>query len=88
MTYIDNLYMVRYMKPISVHVAEDHYRDFKALATLRGRPVAELIREAMAAYLKRENRTSRSVLDVPPHQSGKMLQDWTRSELYDEMLER
>ncbi len=75
------------MKPISVHVAEDHYRSFKVLATLRGRPVAELIREAMAAYLKRESRTPRSVLDLPPHTSGRMLRSWTRSELYDEMLE-
>ena len=75
------------MKPISVHVAEDDYRDFKALATLRGRPIAELIREAMADYLKRESRTSRSVLDIPPYPSGKMLRSWTRSELYDEMLD-
>ncbi len=75
------------MKPISVHVAEDDYRSFKALATLRHRPVAELIREAMRVYLKRESRTSRSVLEIPPHPSGKMLRRWTRSELYDEMLE-
>ncbi len=75
------------MKPISVHVGEDDYRSFKALATLRNRPVAELIREAMAAYLERETRTSRSMLDLPPHPSGNMLRDWTRTELYDEMLE-
>jgi hypothetical protein len=76
------------MKPISVHVAEDDYRSFKALATLRDRPVAELIREAMAVYLQRESQTSRSVLEIPPHPSGKMLRRWTRGELYDEMLER
>ncbi len=75
------------MKSISVHVDEDDYRGFKTLATLRDRPVAELIREAMAAYLKRYGLTSRSVLDIPPHPSGKMLRNWTRGELYDEMLE-
>jgi Ribbon-helix-helix protein, copG family len=75
------------MRPISVYVAEDHYRSFKTLAALSHRPVAELIREAMAAYLKRESRAPRSVLDISPHQSGKMLRTWTRSDLYDEMLE-
>ncbi len=75
------------MKPISVHVAEDHYQSFKTLAALRNRPVAELIREAMAAYLKRESRTPRSVLDIPPHPSGRMLRRWSRSELFDEMLD-
>ncbi len=75
------------MKPISVHVAGDHYRSFKALAALKKKPVAELIREAMAVYLKWESRSPRSVLDIQPHPSGKMLRAWTRSELYDEMLE-
>lgn len=76
------------MKPISVHVAEDDYQTFKVLAALRGRAVAELIREAMAEYLKRERRSGRSVLDIPAHASGRMLRGWTRSEIYDEMLER
>jgi len=76
------------MKPISVHVAEDDYRDFKLLAALRGRPVAELLREAMAAYLSRERPTGRTLSAIPAHDSGKMLRGWTRSELYDEMLER
>ena len=75
------------MRAISVHVAEDHYRSFKALAASRKRPVAELIREAMAAYLKQERRTPKSVLDIPPHPSGKMLRGWSRSELFDEMLD-
>ena len=75
------------MKAISVHVAEDHYRSLKALAALRKRPVAELIREAMAAYLQRERRNPGSVLDIPPHPSGRMLRTWSRSELYDEMLD-
>ncbi len=75
------------MKPISVHVAEDDYQTFKQLADLQGRAVAELIREAMALYLSSESRDHRSVLDISPHPSGKMLREWTRSDLYDEMLE-
>lgn len=77
------------MKPISVHVAEDDYQNFKLLAARRGRPVAELLREAMAEYLSRERRArkSRAFSDIPAHQSGKMLKGFTRSELYDEMLE-
>lgn len=76
------------MKPISVHVAEDDYQNFKVLAALRGRPVAELLREAMAAYLVHERPTGRPLQDIPAHDSGKMLEGWTRSELLDEMLER
>ncbi len=75
------------MKAISVHVAEDHYRSFKTLAARKKRPVAELIREAMAGYLQRERRTPSSVLDIPPHPSGRTLRTWSRSELYDEMLD-
>ncbi len=76
------------MRPISVHVAEDDYQRFKALAALRERSIAELIREAMASYLERQRRSRQSVLGIPPHPSGEMLRGWTRSELYDGMLER
>lgn len=58
----------------------------KMLAALKKRPIAEFIREAMAAFLKRERRSGRSVLEIPAHQSGSMLRGWTRSDLYDEML--
>jgi hypothetical protein len=39
------------MRPISVHVDGEDYRHLKALADRSGRPVAELIREAMAEYI-------------------------------------
>ncbi len=76
------------MKPISVHVTEEDYRGFKALAARRGRPVAELLREAMAEYLSRERPTGRTLNDIPAHESGRMLRGWTRSDLFDEMLDR
>ncbi|MCP3964340.1 MAG: ribbon-helix-helix protein, CopG family [bacterium] len=76
------------MKAISVHVAEDDYQGFKVLANLRGRPIAELLREAMAAYLKRESPSGRSLRQISAHESGRMLCGWTREEIFDEMLER
>jgi len=75
------------MRAISVHVEEDEYQRFKSLAGLEGRPVAALIREAMTDYLEREGRPGRSILDIPAHDSGRLLRGWNRSELYDEMLD-
>ena len=76
------------MKPISVHVSEDDYEELKSMAARTGRPVAELIRHAMAQYLDRERRGRSSVLDLPAHDSGKLREPWTRSGVLDEMLER
>ncbi len=75
------------MKSISLHVSEKSYQELKSIAARRGRPVAELIREAMGNYLERERGSSRSVLDIDPHRSGRLRKRWTRSELLDEMLE-
>ena len=75
----------RYMKPISVHLPERPYQELKSLAALRGRPVAELIREAMSQYLDRERRSARSVLDIAAHPSGRLRKGWTRTELLEEM---
>ena len=75
------------MRAISVHVDDEEYQRLKSLAGLDGRPVAALIRQAMAEYLEREARSGRSILDLPAHPSGKLRRGWTRSELYDEMLD-
>jgi hypothetical protein len=74
------------MRPISVHVDDDDYRNLKELAERTGRPVAELIREAMAEYLSRRGGTG-SLFDLPSHPSGRLLQPWDRESLFDEMLE-
>lgn len=76
------------MKPISLHVEDEDYRRFKSLADRLHRPVAELIRDAMAEYLERRGRRKGSIFDLAPHPSGRLLRPWTREELLDEMLER
>ena len=76
------------MKPISLHVSEQDYEQFKSLAARAGRPVSELIREAMARYLAESAERRPSILNLKPHNSGRLLEEWTREDLYDEMLER
>lgn len=76
------------MRAISIHVPERAYREFKSVAARSGRPVAELIREAMLGYLARELETRRSLLDLPPHRSGRLRGRWTRLEIMDEMRGR
>jgi len=78
--------MMGLMRPISVHVEEEDYRSLKGLAERSGKPVAELIREAMAEYLSRRGGSG-SIFDLAPHSSGPLLQPWSREDLFDEMLE-
>lgn len=75
------------MKSISLHVPDTAYQELKSLAGRQGRPVAELIRQAMLDYLERDRR-ERSVLDLPPHPSGRLKRTWTRAEIADEMGRR
>ncbi|HEY0781160.1 MAG TPA: ribbon-helix-helix protein, CopG family [Thermoanaerobaculia bacterium] len=74
------------MRPISLHVEDETYRDLKSVAESTGRPVAELIREAMAEYLARRVGQGGSIFDLAPHEGGALLRGWTRDELFDEML--
>lgn len=74
------------MRPISVHVQDNDYRSLKDLAERSGRPVAELIREAMAEYLARQEGSG-SLFDLAPHPSGALLEPWKREDLFDEMLD-
>jgi hypothetical protein len=76
------------VKPISVHVDEASYRELKALAERTGRPVAELIREAMAEYTALRAGGGGSLFDLEPHPSGSLHAPWTRTELLDEWLAR
>jgi hypothetical protein len=69
-------------------VGDEDYRSFKSLAERTGKPVAELIREAMAEYLDRRGKRQGSIFDLSPHPSGRLLAPWTRDELLDEMRER
>jgi hypothetical protein len=74
------------MRPISLHVEDEVYRDLKSIAERTGRPVAELIRDAMSEYLSRRVGNGGSIFDLRPHQSGALLRGWSREELLDEML--
>jgi len=75
------------VRAISVHVDEQDYQALKTLASSKERPVAALIREAMADYLATNwEKERRSLLDMPPLQAGRQLRSWTRSEIYDEMF--
>jgi 16S rRNA U516 pseudouridylate synthase RsuA-like enzyme len=76
------------MKPISLHVDEASYRELKSLAERTGRPVAELIREAMIEYTAHRRGASGSLFDLKAHPSGALLAPWTRAELLDERLDR
>ena len=76
------------MRPISVQVEEKDYLDFKSLSERTGRPLAELIREAMTEYLGRQRGQRGSLFDVPHHDSGPLLKPWTREEIMDEMIDR
>ncbi|MBI3962779.1 MAG: ribbon-helix-helix protein, CopG family [Deinococcus sp.] len=76
------------MKAISIHVPQEAYQELKSLAARTGRPVAELIRQAMVDYLERERSRNWSIADIPPHNSGALLLPWTRHELFEEMIER
>jgi 16S rRNA U516 pseudouridylate synthase RsuA-like enzyme len=77
-----------FMKPISLHVDEASYRELKSLAERTGRPVAELIREAMTEYALHRRGASGSLFDLEPHPSGALRAPWTRAELLDERLRR
>jgi len=76
------------MRPVSVYLSETAYLEMKALASLRGRPVAELIRQAMEDYLERERSRRQPLLDRAPHASGRLLRPWTREEVFEEMVSR
>lgn len=78
----------QYMKSISTHVSPQAYERFRVLASRRGRSVAELIREAMDAYLAEERQQGPSLRDIPARRSGRLKKKWTRAELVDEMRHR
>ncbi|HRC86087.1 MAG TPA: ribbon-helix-helix domain-containing protein [Thermoanaerobaculia bacterium] len=74
------------MKPISVHVSEPTYEELKELAGRQERPVAELIRDAMSLYLEQARGFGRSLLELDPADAGRQLEEFSRAELYEELL--
>jgi hypothetical protein len=76
------------MRIISVHVSDADYAAFKSLAAQDERPVAELIREAMARWLVEHRRSGGSLADIRPVDCGEMLRPFDRNEVADETFDR
>ena len=76
------------MRTISLHVSESDYEAYRTLAARTSRPVAQLIREAMARWLGENPVEAPSLRDIRPVDLGPMLQPFDRSELADEMYQR
>lgn len=78
--------MIFSMKAISVSVSEDDYEEFRRVAEQEGRPIAQLIREAMAMYRELRLQQKPRLAELPRligHKPVGALP--SRSELYDEI---
>jgi len=77
------------MKVISLSISEDDYGEFRRVARYERRPVAQLIREAMA-YYRSERLGCRSRLESLPvlagHRPRRRLP--SRHEIHDEIFSR
>ncbi len=77
------------MKPISLSVSESEYEAFRVAARAQGRPIAEMIREAMAFYRAEKISARQDLTTVPVlvgHRPVAPLP--ARSDLYDDMVGR
>lgn len=74
------------MRTISINVSEKAYLEFKSYGELRGRPVAELIREAMDLYTDERIRPARVLRKMPTTARPKLKRRWTKKEIEEEML--
>lgn len=75
------------MRTISIHVSAADYDEFRSLAAQHGRPVAELIREAMSRWLSGHRRDGASLLDLEPIDCGSLLRPFERSDVAEEMFD-
>ena len=74
------------MKLISIKVSEKAYAEFKVYAAHRGRPVAEVMREAMDLYIDQQIRSASKLRQIPTTSKPKLKRRWTREEVQEEML--
>ena len=79
--------MMRYMKAISINVSEPVYAAFQKEARRRDRTAAELIREAMEAYLHQQLSPRTSLHDLRPVSLGGLRKpmNWA-DDLLEEMI--
>jgi hypothetical protein len=76
------------MRTISLHVSESDYAEFKSFAAQSARPVAALIRDAMARWLIEHRQEGLSLTSLDPVDCGAMLRSFNRAEVADEMFNR
>jgi len=74
------------MRTISINVSEKAYLEFKSFGEMRGRPVAELIREAMDLYTPEKIRPARVLREMPTTGKPRLRRRWTKEEIQEEML--
>ena len=77
------------MKTISVGVVESDYESFRKASKAQGRPIAQLIREAMAFYRQERLEQRTPLRDVPVLVGHRLVTGLpARGELYDEVFSR
>jgi hypothetical protein len=74
------------MKSISLTVDPDDYERFRRVAAARQQPIAQIIREAMSAYLEQVDQQEplRDLAVLAGHQPSGPLP--SRAQLYDEVF--
>ena len=77
------------MKTISLSVSEDDYEVYREAAKMLGRPIAQLIREAMVRYRVEELEAKPPRTELPVLAGHRPLGELpSRAELVDELFER
>ena len=74
------------MRLISIKVAEKAYSEYKEYAAHRGRPVAEVIREAMDFYLDQRIHPATKLRKMPTTSKPKLKRRWSKEEVQEELL--
>jgi hypothetical protein len=77
------------MKTISVSVSEDDYEYFRMFASRQGRPIAQLLRDAMSHYRATVLAERPRLTDLPVLSGHRPISPLPpREELYDEIFAR
>ena len=74
------------MKTTSLTLPDDLYDRLKNEARRRGYSMAELIRRALEQELGAGFKPPISLRDIPRHRCGAQRAEWSRHEIFDEMI--
>lgn len=75
------------MKTISLAVSEPEYEAYRSIAQQEGRPIAQLIREAMAVYRAEHLEQRQPLLEFPVLLGHRLITDPPqREDLWDDIL--